>query len=106
MSKSEFLGLSIIESIDMKCADCNVKLANIVITESNDSRVERGKPPQKSKFRIINCYKCGGSSFDSKILEGSTNILSNKSDVDLNVIDTDILNDNTIYTVLETIKKE
>jgi hypothetical protein len=72
--KKDLIGLAIIEEHMIKCGDCRTNLAEIVVSETNDGRVARGLSPMKVQIKVVNCYKCGGASFDSKIFEGSTNI--------------------------------
>lgn len=107
--KEELLGLSVILDEVVVCGDCGAELANIVVSETNTQRQARGLKPLRSKFKIINCHKCGGKSFDTKIYEGTTSISPPlKQNISLSDIDTDILNykkeDETIYSILEVIK--
>lgn len=97
--KTEFLGLSVVEEATIKCGDCATPLALIVISETNGHRSQRGLAPLKSQYRVTGCPKCGGSSFVSKVFEGTTNICSTKETLILDTVDTDI-NNGIIVSVL------
>jgi hypothetical protein len=91
--KEDLIGLSLLKEQIIRCGDCNSPLASIILTETNEHREERGLKPLKSKYIINNCYKCGGSSFESETFEGSASIAPYKENNVLEVIDTDIIND-------------
>jgi hypothetical protein len=103
--KEELIGLEIVEENTIKCRDCSAPLVEIVISENNDHRVQRGLRAMHSKYKVTNCYKCGSSSFQSKVFHGSTNICPSKEFLILEPINTDVIDDNIIYTVLEIRRK-
>lgn len=113
--KDELIGLSIIEECIVKCGDCGTPLVEIVKTEENSNRVQRGQKIQKSKYKV-KCPKCNGFSFDTKIFEGSTIVGSIKDNYTVCVLDTELLDYNSrqditngnvvVYTTLELVEKK
>jgi hypothetical protein len=101
--KEELLGLSVLEEATIKCGSCGSPLAYIVVSETNESREARGLRPLDSKYKITNCYKCGQSSFQSKVFSGSTSICASRDFFDLDEVETDF-NDGVIESVL-TVRK-
>jgi hypothetical protein len=102
--KQELIGLSVIEELVLKCGDCGTPLINIVLSETNESRQKRNLKPLSSSYKVVNCYKCCGSSFQSKIFDGSVSISSFSDKLDIDLEDTDI-RDNVIYSTLKVYKK-
>lgn len=94
--KQDLHGLDVIDEVLLKCGDCGLPLIEIVKTETNENRTQRGLNPQRVQFRC-RCPKCYGWSFNSKIFEGST-IVAPCKNYQLSVDDTEIVNDNNRYT--------
>ena|SRR5688500_1552349 len=95
--KEELLGLSEISSTILKCGDCGTPLVDLVITETNESRQERGKKPLRSKFQVYNCYRCGSESFESQVLEGSVIAGPLKDSYEIDIEDSNIEDDGVIF---------
>jgi predicted nucleic-acid-binding Zn-ribbon protein len=94
--KDDLIGFSEISSDIIKCGDCGLKLLDIVVTETNENRISRGLKPQKTKYKVVDCPKCGGSSFETKVYEGSVirGPISNEyitEDVDCDVDDEGVI---------------
>lgn len=70
--KEETIGLKTLEECILKCSNCNRKLISIELIENNERRTSRGLPPQKIKYQVVGCDKCGAASFLSKVFEGTT----------------------------------
>jgi hypothetical protein len=102
--KEEMLGLSVVEELTVKCGNCGSPLANIVVSETNESRKARNLKPLDSKYKVTNCYKCGGSSFETKTISGSTSICPAKDFFDLDEVETDF-NNGVIESVLSVTKR-
>jgi hypothetical protein len=102
--KEELLGLSVLEEAVVKCGNCGSHLANVVVSETNESRELRGLKSLNSRYKINNCYKCGGSSFATKVFSGSTSICPAKDFFDLDEVETDF-NDGVIESVLTVQKR-
>lgn len=100
----ELLGLEVIEEATIKCGDCGAPLVDIVVAETNESRVARGQKPLQSQY-IINCWRCTGKSFQTKVFSGSTSIKPAKDYVDLDEVDTDIGEGGVIFTILQSRKR-
>lgn len=113
--KDELIGLSVIEEHIVKCGDCGFPLVEIIKTEENANRLQRGQKIQKSKYKV-KCPKCSGFSFDTKVFEGSTIVGTVKENYTLSVLDTELLDYNTrqdiangnviVYTILELVEKK
>jgi hypothetical protein len=101
--KDEVIGLTELEELTVKCGDCGTPLVNVVLTETNDLRTERGLKPQRLQFKLL-CYKCGGTSFPTKVLEGSAVVGTLKDDIETDEEDTDLV-DGVIVTTLKTRQK-
>ena len=84
------IGMDISTQVVLSCSDCGTKLAEVVVTETNEMREERELRPQFTKFKADKCYKCGGSSFPTDILEGSVFAGSLRDDYEIDVLDTDV----------------
>ena len=104
--KDELLGLKEVETVALNCGDCGFPLIEIVLTETNDDRLRRGLYPMKNRFQVVDCPKCGGKSFNSKILEGTTIIGAAKNGYEFECIGADIDDENTIYNVLRIEKTQ
>jgi hypothetical protein len=104
--KEEFLGLTVIEEDTVKCGDCGVILAHVVVSETNEARQSRQLKSLNSKYQVKGCYKCGGSSFTTKVFSGSTSICPAKDSFDLDPTDTDIDDEGTISSILEVRKRK
>lgn len=102
--KTDLIGFGIVKSYILNCADCAIPLVEIILSETNESRESRGVNALKNKFKVNHCYKCGGSSLPSEIIDGSIFIGSLRDNYTVDTIDTDILEDGTIYTILNTRK--
>lgn len=101
--QEDFLGLKVVEDTEIKCGNCNVPLINVVVVETNDDRKIRGLKPQKSQYQV-QCYKCHGSSFKTKVFEGSTIIAGIADFITVDTVDTDILNNGVVFSKLLTKK--
>ena len=102
--KEELLGLKELEELTIKCGDCGTSLAEVVLTEDNASRQNRSLPVRFSKFKVVDCPKCGGSSFETKVFEGTTVVGPVKEGQDLEDVDTDV-NDGVIVSTFKVRKK-
>jgi hypothetical protein len=98
--KDALVGIQEIESIPIQCGDCGLPLAEVVLTETNETRLSRGFFPLRSEFQVIDCPKCSGKSFKTRVLEGTTVVGAIKEGYALESVDADILEDNTISSVL------
>lgn len=103
--KDDFVGFKELDSQILNCGDCNYPLVDIVLIETNEDRINRGLGPQKSQFRIAKCPKCSGSSFNSKVFEGSVIVGPAKKDLKIESDDVDINDNGVIFTTLN-IEKE
>lgn len=102
--KEELIGLTEVEELTIKCGDCSTPLAEVVLTEDNNSRQRRSLPAQSSKFKIVDCPKCGGSSFVTKVFEGTTIVGPVRDGFDLEDVDTDV-DDGVIVSTFKVRKK-
>ncbi len=96
------IGMDISKQVVMSCADCGTKLAEVVITETNEMREDRYIDPLFTKFKVDKCYKCGGSSFPTEVLAGSVFAGSLKDDYEIDVVDTDVESHTDAYRVIVT----
>jgi len=80
--------MEILEEHILHCGDCNKPLLNVVVTETNDTRISKGCPTRTTIIRIKKCSYCGGSSFDSPPFAGSINIKPAQDDISLESIET------------------
>ena len=102
--KDELIGLTELEELVIKCGDCGTSLAEVVLTEDNTSRQNRSLPAQSSKFKIVDCPKCGGSSFETKVFDGTTVVGPVKDGFDLEDVDTEV-SDGVIVSTFKVRKK-
>lgn len=100
--KQDLYNLGVLEEVVLKCGDCGMPLVEIVKTETNSNRVDRGLNARHSQFRC-QCPNCNGWSFNSKVFEGSTIIAPVKSSYKLNIIDTELINYDNHTGVILTI---
>ncbi len=70
--KDELKGLSIKKEVVLKCGDCGFPLAEIVLTNTKEELESRGESSTRVKYKVVDCYKCGGSSFETEIFEGNS----------------------------------
>lgn len=98
--KQDLIGLSEVSSDIVKCGDCGSKLVEIVVTETNEDRHKRGLRPLKTKYKVIDCPKCGGSSFETKVYEGSVIRGSLSDNYIVDDSDCDVDDDGVIYGTL------
>ncbi len=103
--KDELIGLTELSSEVLKCGDCGKKLIDIVLTERNDSRENRGLKPQLSYYKVVNCPECKGSSFHSQKYEGTVIIGPIDGNYCIEYEDSDIDDHGYIYNILTLIKK-
>lgn len=89
--KEELVGFKVIEEFTVKCGDCNTPLAEIQLIEDNASRQGRSLPAQYSKFKVVECPKCNGSSFETKVFQGKTIVGPVKTGFDLEDVSTDVV---------------
>ncbi len=101
--------LEILDSQILTCGDCGSRLVEIVRTEDNAGRIKRGLKLSNSKFKVEQCYKCGGSSFETPVLSGTVSIGVFGDDYEFDVSDTKIedikdikTGEFTVYTKLIT----
>lgn len=95
--------LEVIEEVRIDCSYCGIKLADVVVTETNEARINRGLKEQRIVIKIVGCPECGKESFQTKVLEGSTNIVALNDQFCLEDEDTDIKN-NIIYSTLKVVR--
>ena len=96
--KEELIGLSVLEEHKIRCGSCGTNLVEVVVTETNEARVARGLNPQRMKFVVGKCYKCGGSSLPTQIFEGSCIAGPLKKDYESDTVDVDVDDDTGVIT--------
>ena len=84
----------------IRCYNCNAPLANIIIIESNEERINKGCDPLSNKFIISNCYRCKEFNKINKVFSGTIRICQPKDFLDLSIDSTEILNDDTIVNTI------
>jgi predicted nucleic-acid-binding Zn-ribbon protein len=102
--KQELLGLTEIEEYTIKCYNCGTALAEVVLTETNEARQNRNLKIQTTKFKIVDCPKCGKHSFNTKHFHGSTVIGPLLDGYTLDEVDTEFDYDHgqqNIYSILK-----
>lgn len=103
--KDELVGFSEVESNKVYCGDCGYKLIEIVVTETNENRLKRGLKPIYTKYKVLDCPKCGGSSFDTKTYEGSTIYGPLTDNYVVECLDCDSLGNDFVYGKLSLRKR-
>jgi hypothetical protein len=91
----------VLDEITVKCIDCNMPLAIITVTESNESRANKGLKPIISKCQAF-CDRCNSRSLETKLLYGTTCIQPGNHKIDISVLDSDILDNGIIFTKINT----
>ncbi len=104
--KEELIGLSEISSDIIKCGDCGMKLADLVLTETNEARVSRGLSPLVTQYQIVGCPSCGGSSFKTRTYEGSVIYGSQHGDHFIDAEDYDVEESGNMFVKLALRKNQ
>ena len=73
------------KDIELKCGDCSTPLVKISIIQTNKHREEKGLRPVAISYVVTKCYKCGGSSFKTEPIEGTTIVETVLDEVELSV---------------------
>jgi hypothetical protein len=102
--KEETVGLSELSSVVLSCDDCQFKLVDIVVIETNGRREQRGKPNMNSRYSVVDCPKCGNKSFSSEILEGTVVIGSVRDGYNVEVEDTEVDDNGVVNVILKVTK--
>ena len=98
--KSELIGLDILESHIVKCKKCGVRIAEVILTETNESRNNRGFESIRSSYQFLNCHKCkDGSSYRTPIINGSCCVGSLSDDYIIETEDTDVIDDEVVVNL-------
>lgn len=90
--------LEIVEDVILKCSGCGIPLVNIVSTKRKNekSRVD------KAAYQVVDCYKCHGKSFKSKVFSTDTSIGSLADHISAELIDTVEEKDGTTLCLIKT----
>src|SRR5688500_12203891 len=102
--KSELIGITVVQDKKINCGDCGKNLVEVVVTETNEHRENRGVKHQKTQFQVVDCPFCKGSSFPSEVFEGSVTVGTLSDQHQLDTVDSDVLTDGTILSVLKVRK--
>ncbi len=81
------------------CPGCNSVLALLLITT-----VKEGRLGVKTRYKMVDCYKCGADAFVTKIFDGNANISAPAIGLSLEHVDTDMDDEGVITCILKTTK--
>src|SRR5688500_9267756 len=102
--KQELIGLTELEEYTIRCNNCNTTLAEVVLTETNDSRQSRNLKIQTTKFKIVGCPKCGSDSYNTKYFHGSTIVGPLPQGYTLEEVDTEFNSEYGQQNIFTTLK--
>ena len=88
------------EEFPINCIYCDTALARLIFTTNKEDTKS-----VKTKFKVINCYKCGKDNPSTKIFEGIGYIVPPNDKVALHNVDTTIEED-IICCIFKAFKKE
>lgn len=89
--KDNLLGWSVVEEAEIRCPKCQCLLVNIVVSESNASRLKRGLQPTTSSYKVSRCCRCGTACGWSKRFSGTTAVSAPNDNTTIDVVSTDII---------------